>query len=141
MFVEIALRLLYLFVADSTGCALRRHDNGHDRIVPFELQRTIAAADFLRDPQQFGDVCDVQLFAFVCHDRALRFARRVYHSSPRWPLQWPPLGLFSSQQKGSAKKCASEYKIGVASRLMPLMYRMLPSRLWDAFWAHQFPMT
>jgi NAD(P)-dependent dehydrogenase (short-subunit alcohol dehydrogenase family) len=35
----------------------------------------------------------------------------------------------------------ARYKIGVAPRIMPLMYRLLPSRLWDGFWARQFPVT
>jgi len=41
----------------------------------------------------------------------------------------------------TTRRPRARYKIGVASRLMPLMYRTLPTQLWDAFWARQFPMN
>jgi hypothetical protein len=41
----------------------------------------------------------------------------------------------------TATRPKARYKIGVAPRLMPLMYRLLPSRLWDGFWARQFPVS
>lgn len=39
-----------------------------------------------------------------------------------------------------AERPKARYKIGVAPRLMPLLYRGLPSRWWDGFMARQFPM-
>jgi NAD(P)-dependent dehydrogenase (short-subunit alcohol dehydrogenase family) len=40
----------------------------------------------------------------------------------------------------TARTPRARYKIGVAPRVMPALYRVLPSRLWDAVWARQFPM-
>jgi NAD(P)-dependent dehydrogenase (short-subunit alcohol dehydrogenase family) len=37
-------------------------------------------------------------------------------------------------------KPKTRYKIGVAPRLMPALYRLLPNRWWDGFMAQQFPM-
>jgi len=39
----------------------------------------------------------------------------------------------------TARRPRARYKVGVAPRLMPLAYRVLPARLWDGFWARQFP--
>lgn len=41
----------------------------------------------------------------------------------------------------TARRPRARYKVGVAPRIMPLMYRLLPDRAWDAFWARQFPAT
>jgi NADP-dependent 3-hydroxy acid dehydrogenase YdfG len=41
----------------------------------------------------------------------------------------------------TARTPRARYKIGIAPRLMPALYRALPARLWDAFWARQFPVT
>lgn len=35
----------------------------------------------------------------------------------------------------------ARYKIGIAPRLMPMLYRALPERLWDGIWARQFPVN
>lgn len=40
-----------------------------------------------------------------------------------------------------AARPKARYKVGVAPRVMPWMYRVLPSRMWDGFWARQFPVT
>ncbi|MFC0438795.1 SDR family NAD(P)-dependent oxidoreductase [Kutzneria buriramensis] len=40
----------------------------------------------------------------------------------------------------TARRPRTRYKIGVAPRLMPLLYRLLPNRWWDRFMAGQFPM-
>jgi NADP-dependent 3-hydroxy acid dehydrogenase YdfG len=40
-----------------------------------------------------------------------------------------------------ATRPKARYKIGIAPRIMPLMYRLLPSRMWDGFWARQFPVS
>jgi NAD(P)-dependent dehydrogenase (short-subunit alcohol dehydrogenase family) len=39
----------------------------------------------------------------------------------------------------TARRPRARYKVGVAPRVMPLMYRALPAGLWDGFWARQFP--
>lgn len=41
----------------------------------------------------------------------------------------------------NARTPRARYKIGVAPRLMPLLYRLLPERAWDAFWGRQFPVV
>lgn len=41
----------------------------------------------------------------------------------------------------TARRPKARYKIGIAPRLLPRMYRALPEPLWDAFWARQFPVT
>jgi hypothetical protein len=33
----------------------------------------------------------------------------------------------------------SRYRIGIAPRIMPFLYRTLPNRLWDAIMARMFP--
>jgi len=41
----------------------------------------------------------------------------------------------------ATRRPKARYKVGVAPRLMPRMYRLLPERVWDAFWARQFGRT
>ncbi|GAA1696744.1 SDR family NAD(P)-dependent oxidoreductase [Fodinicola feengrottensis] len=41
----------------------------------------------------------------------------------------------------TATRPRARYKVGVAPRLMPVMYRLLPTSMWDGFWARQFPVT
>jgi hypothetical protein len=41
----------------------------------------------------------------------------------------------------TARTPRGRYKIGIAPRLMPILYRVLPARLWDEFWARQCPVT
>lgn len=40
-----------------------------------------------------------------------------------------------------ARRPRARYKIGLAPRVMPLAYRILPERAWDALWARQFPVA
>jgi short-subunit dehydrogenase len=41
----------------------------------------------------------------------------------------------------TARNPKARYKIGPAARVMPLLYRTLPTPLWDAFMTRLFPMT
>lgn len=41
----------------------------------------------------------------------------------------------------AARRPRARYKIGLAPRVMPLAYRILPERMWDAIWARQFPVV
>ena len=41
----------------------------------------------------------------------------------------------------TARRPRTRYKVGIAPRLMPLLYRALPDRWWDGFMARQFPMS
>ncbi|MFD1049238.1 hypothetical protein ACFQ1S_28725, partial [Kibdelosporangium lantanae] len=41
----------------------------------------------------------------------------------------------------TARRPRARYKVGMAPRLLPKLYRLLPARAWDAFWGRQFPVT
>jgi NAD(P)-dependent dehydrogenase (short-subunit alcohol dehydrogenase family) len=41
----------------------------------------------------------------------------------------------------TARQPKTRYKVGVAPRLMPALYRVLPNRTWDAMMSRQFPAT
>jgi NADP-dependent 3-hydroxy acid dehydrogenase YdfG len=41
----------------------------------------------------------------------------------------------------TASRPRARHKIGMAPRIMPLIYRTLPNRVWDGIWARQFPMS
>ncbi|HZC27404.1 MAG TPA: SDR family NAD(P)-dependent oxidoreductase, partial [Actinopolymorphaceae bacterium] len=66
----------------------------------------------------------------------------------RWTSEGARGGMSTPEQVArrvvtaiTARRPRARYKIGIAPRLMPLMYRTLPSRLWDGLWARQFPMN
>lgn len=41
----------------------------------------------------------------------------------------------------TSERPRTRYKIGLVPRLMPLLYRTLPNRSWDAIWASQLPVS
>jgi NAD(P)-dependent dehydrogenase (short-subunit alcohol dehydrogenase family) len=41
----------------------------------------------------------------------------------------------------TSERPRARYKIGVLPRVMPLLYRVLPNRAWDAIWARQLPIS
>lgn len=41
----------------------------------------------------------------------------------------------------TARTPRARYKIGPGPRLLPLLYRILPARQWDAFWSRLMPMN
>lgn len=70
------------------------------------------------------------------HDRMAHFNR------PGTPGLSTPEDVARAVVKAvTAGRPKARYKIGIAPRLMPLMYRALPERLWDEIWARQFPVN
>ena len=74
---------------------------------------------------------------------ALRMETREFGVEPRGRVGYVHTGR--CREGGGQGRCrkASQGPVqgGVAPRLMPRMYRLLPERVWDAFWARQFSRT
>lgn len=75
-----------------------------------------------------------------------RFRENVHASMSRYfkegsrVVSKPEVVADAITRAATARKPKTRYKIGVAPRLMPFLYRALPNRWWDGFMAGQFPM-
>jgi NAD(P)-dependent dehydrogenase (short-subunit alcohol dehydrogenase family) len=74
------------------------------------------------------------------------FKNNVHEYLARWNRQGAP-GMSRPEDVArvviraiTARRPRPRYKIGLAPRLMPLMYRAMPNHQWDALWARQFRM-
>lgn len=76
-----------------------------------------------------------------------KFRDNHHQRMAQWTREGAP-GMSSPENVASvvvraitARTPRARYKIGIAPRLLPMLYRALPAQFWDAFWARQFPVT
>lgn len=64
---------------------------------------------------------------------------RMFASNSAWGILTPDAVAAAIVRAATERRPRARYKVGMAARLLPLLRRTLPVRLWDAMWARQFP--
>jgi NAD(P)-dependent dehydrogenase (short-subunit alcohol dehydrogenase family) len=68
-----------------------------------------------------------------------RATTKMFASDSAWGILQPEDVAIAIVRAATADRVRARYKVGVVARLLPLLRRALPVRVWDAMWARQFP--